>query len=146
MAEILKISETQVKIGTDDGKVVTVPIASIAFADPREGDKVNIYKDGSAYIVKRAGGAPIASEDSDGVRRVNKHIFVWVANFLFGGLGVDRFMRGQVGLGIVKLLFGWLTFGIWPLVDWIISLAKAYGSSYSDTEDLTFDRSGNYMR
>ena len=29
MAEILKISETEVKIGTDDGKVVTVKTASL---------------------------------------------------------------------------------------------------------------------
>ncbi|HEL2553137.1 TPA: TM2 domain-containing protein [Streptococcus suis] len=35
----------------------------------------------------------------------------------FGGLGVDRFYIGHVGLGVAKLLFGWLTFYIWPLVD-----------------------------
>lgn len=40
-----------------------------------------------------------------------------------GGLGVDRFYLGNIGLGVAKLLVGWLTFGIWPLVDWIIILA-----------------------
>lgn len=35
----------------------------------------------------------------------------------FGVLGVDRFYKGDIGLGIVKLLLCWLTFGIWWLVD-----------------------------
>lgn len=30
--------------------------------------------------------------------RVNKHVFAWVFCFLLGELGVDRFVRGQVGL------------------------------------------------
>lgn len=70
-------------------------------------------------------------------KTINKHLFVWVGNFLFGGLGVDRFMRGQVGLGVAKLLFNWLTFGLWSLIDWIIAIVKVY-STYSDTEELTF--------
>lgn len=35
----------------------------------------------------------------------------------FGVLGVDRFYKGDIGLGIVKLLLCWLTFGVWWLVD-----------------------------
>lgn len=71
-------------------------------------------------------------------KNINKHLFVWVGSFLFGSFGVDRFMRGQIGLGIFKLLIGgWMSLGIWPLIDWIISIVKAY-STYSDTEELTF--------
>ena len=148
MAEILKISGSEVKIGADDGKVVTVPISSIAYANPQEGDKVTLYKDGDSYIVKKVASAMggIMQEGKDGGKKINKHIFVWVGTFLFGGLGVDRFLRGQIGLGICKLLFGWLTLGIWELVDWIVALTKAYGSAYGNVEEITFDANGKYTK
>lgn len=31
-------------------------------------------------------------------KKINKHIFVWIGNFLVGHFGVDRFMRGQIGM------------------------------------------------
>ena len=34
-----------------------------------------------------------------------------------GGIGVDRFLIGEVGKGICKILFGWMTCGIWAFVD-----------------------------
>lgn len=71
------------------------------------------------------------------VSKINKHLFVWLGTFLFGAFGVDRFMRGQVGTGIAKLLFGWMTLGIWATVDLIIALVKAY-STFSGTEEITF--------
>lgn len=46
-----------------------------------------------------------------------------ILGFFLGGLGVDRFYLGNIGMGVAKLLVGWLTFGIWPLIDWIIILA-----------------------
>ncbi len=152
MAEIISINGSDVKIGQDDGKVVTVPIASIKYANPREGDKVQVYQDGDDYIVQRNGENCAV----DGGKSVNKHVFVWVGNFLFGGFGVDRFMRGQTGLGVLKLLltlFGWILFGlgtiavwIWVMVDWITSMVKAYGSAYGSDECITFDANGNYTR
>ena len=56
------------------------------------------------------------------VRKINKHLFVWVAAFFLGYLGVDRFLRGQILFGILKILVDW--FAIWALIDWIIALTK----------------------
>lgn len=85
--------------------------------------------------------APLPSN----VKVMDKNIFVWVFSFLLGGFGVDRFVRGQVGIGVCKLLFNWATFGIWALVDWIIAMVKAYGQAYHNEHDFTFV-DGNYTR
>lgn len=72
------------------------------------------------------------------VKTMDKNVYVWVFTFLLGGIGIDRFVRGQIGVGIAKLLLNWTTMGIWGLVDWIIAMVKAYGSSYHDDKDFTF--------
>ena len=77
-------------------------------------------------------------------RRINKHLFVWVFNFVCGMYGVDRFVRGQVPLGVLKVLtFGGL--GIWYLADLIIAMVKAYATDYADEEDMYFDMLGRYV-
>jgi hypothetical protein len=45
-----------------------------------------------------------------------------ILGFFLGGFGVDRFYLGNIGMGVAKLLLGWATAGIWPLIDWIIIL------------------------
>jgi len=54
--------------------------------------------------------------------RINKNVFLFLGTFFFGYLGVDRFMRGQIGLGVLKLLID--IAGIWAIVDFIIALTK----------------------
>lgn len=70
-------------------------------------------------------------------KRMNKHVFCWVFTWLLGGLGIDRFMRGQVGLGVLKLITGGGC-GVWALIDWIIALTKVYGSSFGSDEEVVF--------
>jgi len=50
-------------------------------------------------------------------------VLTLVMSIVFGQLGVDRFIMGHIGLGILKLLtFGGL--GIWWLVDLILVATK----------------------
>ncbi len=70
-------------------------------------------------------------------KRFNKNLFVWVFTFLLGELGIDRFMRGQIGLGVLKLITAGGC-GVWFLIDWIIAMTKAYGSSYGAEEEFVF--------
>lgn len=67
-----------------------------------------------------SGAVPPASGVSPKSRTVAS-----ILGFFLGGLGVDRFYLGNIGMGVAKLLLGWLTLGVWPLIDWIIILAGA---------------------
>ena len=56
------------------------------------------------------------------VRKVN-WVLVLVMSVVFGSLGVDRFIMGHVGLGILKLVtLGGC--GIWWLVDLVLIATK----------------------
>ncbi|MBA7591524.1 hypothetical protein ES708_33683 [subsurface metagenome] len=54
-------------------------------------------------------------------------VLALVMSIIFGQLGVDRFIMGHVGLGILKLVtFG--GFGIWWIID-VILIATKYNFS-----------------
>jgi len=74
-------------------------------------------------------------------RRVNKVAYI-LLTFFFGVIGVHRFMRGQVGLGILYILTGGL-FGIGVLIDFIISLVKL-GSYPTDDYEFSYVPNGQW--
>ncbi len=50
-------------------------------------------------------------------------ILALLMSLFFGSIGVDRFIMGHVGLGILKLLTGG-GFGIWWIIDVILIATK----------------------
>ena len=76
-------------------------------------------------------------------RRYNKHVFTWILNFAFGIYGADRFARGQMGLGLLKLLtFG--GFGFWYIYDAAVAIIQSYAGPYRYSDEVTFDQYGQY--
>lgn len=56
---------------------------------------------------------------------------VLLFSIFLGGFGVDRFYIGDTGMGVGKLLAGWLTFGIWPLIDIFLCYKKAKEQNFA---------------
>ena len=79
------------------------------------------------------------------VKTIDKHVFTWVFAVILGGLGVDRFYRGQIGYGILKLITGG-GFGLWWLIDALIAAIKSYGNAYGEEDNLTFNFEGTYLK
>lgn len=52
-------------------------------------------------------------------------MLILICSIFLGGFGIDRFLIGDTALGVCKLLFGWLTLGIWPLIDIFFSYQTA---------------------
>lgn len=48
---------------------------------------------------------------------------------LVGWLGAHRFYAGKIGSGILMILIGWLTLGIWWLVDLIMIIVGSFSDS-----------------
>ena len=86
------------------------------YADPSN-PTLEHWWDGTAYVQSR----PIVRYA--GVVSPKSRTVATILGFFLGGLGVDRFYLGNIGMGVAKLLVGWATLGIWPLIDWIIILA-----------------------
>ena len=107
------------------------------YVDPAN-PTVEHWWNGSSYSGSRPVASPVAPPPPAGgygyttyapvygppVSPKSRTVAVVLGAFL-GGLGVDRFYLGNIGMGVAKLLVGWLTLGIWPLVDFIIIVAGA---------------------
>ena len=83
--------------------------------------------DGTRYTQSRPAGQAVVHYVATRPAGVSpkSRMVASILGFFLGGLGIDRFYLGNIGMGIAKLLLGWLTLGIWPLIDWIIILAGA---------------------
>ncbi len=68
-----------------------------------------------------------------------RQLTILIMSFSAGYLGVDRFYKGQVGWGIVKLITGGGA-GIWYLVDLAIA---AYDFGETDRQMRESSASGN---
>ena len=55
------------------------------------------------------------------VKKVN-WVLTLIMSILFGALGVDRFIMGHTGLGILKLVVTIITLGIGGFVWWIVDI------------------------
>ena len=62
------------------------------------------------------------AEEKKQIRKVNWTVTI-IMSVLFGTLGVDRFIMGQVGLGILKLITGGGC-GIWWIIDIVLIAQK----------------------
>ncbi len=60
-----------------------------------------------------------------------------IISLFFGAFGVDRFMLGQTGMGIGKLLTCG-GFGIWTIIDWFLIMDAAREKNF-----LTFTQIAN---
>ena len=57
--------------------------------------------------------------------KYNDTLIVLLLSILTGGFGIDRFYLGDIALGVCKLLFNWLTLGIWYFIDIFLCYKKA---------------------
>lgn len=56
-----------------------------------------------------------------------------IISILAGQLGIDRFMIGDVGLGVAKLLTCG-GFGIWAIVDWFMIMGRAREVNFNNVQ------------
>lgn len=62
---------------------------------------------------------------------------ILIVSLLAGGLGIDRFMIGDTGLGIGKLLTCG-GFGIWAIVDWFIIMGATKDKNINKLQQVIY--------
>jgi len=68
-------------------------------------------------------GAPYGVDPATGMPLSDKsRLAAGLLQLFLGGFGVGRFYLGYTGIGLLQLFFGWMTCGIWPLIDGIMML------------------------
>lgn len=71
-------------------------------------------------------GAPMAPYGVDPITGLpfsdKSKMVAGLLQIFLGTFGIGRFYTGHTGLAVAQLLLGWITCGIWPLVDGILML------------------------
>lgn len=80
--------------------------------------------------------APDTAYESVLCVNTKKTLITVLLSVFLGCLGIDRFYIGDVGKGVAKLLFGWLTFGIWPLIDIFCCYKKAKEQNFDHIAEV----------
>lgn len=76
--------------------------------------------------------------------QLNEPSMVFVVSLLVGGLGIDRFIIGDVGMGILKLFTGGC-FGVLTIVDWFRIMGRTRTKNYDRfMEFVAYCNGGNY--
>ncbi len=69
-------------------------------------------------------GAPYGIDPATGLPFSDKQkVVAFVLQFFLGIFGAGRFYTGHTAIAIAQIFVGWLTCGLWPLIDSILMLA-----------------------
>jgi TM2 domain-containing membrane protein YozV len=68
-------------------------------------------------------------------RPQKSYLVALLLSVFLGGLGIDRFYLGHIGLGVAKLLLCWATLGIWWIIDVILIAMRKVDSSQFRWDD-----------
>lgn len=146
MAKIIKVSNSIVLIGLDDGSIQEVRVSDCEF-DPQVGDEVEVFQTLTQTVVVKSTknnektteysepkGVNISINNSNNStassssyptgKVINKLVYILLILFL-GGIGAHKFYAGKYGMGILYLLFCWTGIpALCALVDLIIVCFK----------------------
>lgn len=95
-----------------------------------------IPQDKKYILIKELEAIPDEKANSLLYANLHKPTEILLFSIFLGGFGVDRFMMGDTTLGVCKLLFGWLTCGIWPLVDIFLSYNESKEKNFNTIMQL----------